>query len=734
MVCKECGSYNAENLSVCKECGAKLREDDTTASGAEVRGAAEDGRPSREFVKAPSWPKSAYNGAPEKPVSDTPASSGSFRPTIPPRPVASAPAATCPHCGKPIVSDAPFCAYCGQRVAGEPAPAAVSARPAAKPAPAPAPSRATYSATDFDDEDDDDYDDEDEEDYKPSKPAKRGGKMARRDEQDDLDEYDDEDGYDEEEYDDQPPKRAKGTTILFWGLIVLLLALIAIFGMYIAKKNFDGDFGKMFASIGTVFNKNGTEDVDAPDASATADPESQMYTASISEYTDPTTSEVYFDIDIYAPTGSSIRIITDATLKQDTTTVPSNNHVILRIAREVFMPNAPVDTEVVTITPNIQVIAPDGTTQQLTVPDITVNVPTLSMTVTEPAADTVNATFDNSPIAIMGQVNNYDGEIAVFVNDEQVFVDSTGLFTASYTPKAAPMIAAPTEAPVASTDPSATPDPSASPDASAAPSTSPSTSPEGSLEEPEATEATEAPAVTDETGAATDTVTPTGGTETITIEARKNNCVTARKVITVEPYVMQTMSFTVTNDLTGLSSAEGSVTLTGTATPGAVITATCPSADVTFGQAVVSETGTFSLVVSIAKVGAYDVSLVGKLTGYYDGTANVTVERPPSGSSSAFKKAAADLTKSYDKIVGGSVTSGDFVFTGKITEIISADPYTIFRVKLSNDTEVIVANRSAKSTINSSDVKDKKQIAGTLKGLYTDGKTPFIWGWFIWNK
>ena len=54
-----------------------------------------------------------------------------------------------------------------------------------------------------------------------------------------LGDYEEE--FDEEEYDELPPKRAKGTTILFWGLIVLLLALIAIFGMYIAKKNFDGD-------------------------------------------------------------------------------------------------------------------------------------------------------------------------------------------------------------------------------------------------------------------------------------------------------------------------------------------------------------------------------------------------------------------------------------------------------------------------------------------------------------
>ena len=232
----------------------------------------------------------------------------------------------------------------------------------------------------------------------------------------------------------------------------------------------------------------------------------------------------------------------------------------------------------------------------------------------------------------------------------------------------------------------------------------------------------------------TDGTTPaTTGGETITIEARKNNCVTARKVITVEPYVIQTMSFTLNNDIKSLSSDAGTVTLTGTCTPGAAISATSTSTDVTFGQATVTETGTFTIPVTIAKVGAYDVNIVGKLTGYYDGTATTIVERPPTVSSSAFKKAAGDFAKNFEKIKAGTTTSGDFVVTGKITEIISSDPYTIFRVQVSEGVEVVVYNRSAKSTINASDVKDKKQVAGTLKGVYTDG-TPVLWGWFIWNK
>jgi hypothetical protein len=720
MVCKECGSYNAENLSVCKECGAKLRDDDTSSNSVEQATANEEGRPARDFVKPPAWPKSAFAGAPEKPAGSAsagaPVPSGSFRPTIPPRTAATP---TCPHCGKPVLSDAPFCAYCGQRVAGE-APAAVPVpvptRPAAKPA-AVQPSRPSYAATDFDDEDDDDYEADDEEDYRPAKASKRPGKLARHQE-DDFDEYDEDDEEYDDEYDDEmPAKRGKGTTILFWSLIALLLALIVVFGLYIARKNFDGDVGKMFSSIGTIFNKGNSDDLNAADPSSTTDPNSQMYTATITESTDAATNEVWYDIDIVAPTGSAIRVVTDATLTQDTVKVPANDRIVLHIPRDVFMPNAPVDSETVTLQPNIQAISPDGQTMQVAVPAITVTVPVLSMTVTEPMGGTVNATFDNSPIAIIGQVNNYDGEIAVYVNDEQVYVDSTGMFTASYTPKqVAAVQTLPTALPEATTDPSVTPDPAAS------------TSPDATTED---VTATEEPLV-DET-AATDTL-PTGSTETISIEARKNNCVTARTVITVEPYVMQTMSFTIDNDLKSLSSDSGSVTITGTCTPGAVITGKSASPDVTFGEATVSDTGTFSMLVTIAKVGGFDISLEGKLQGYYDGTANAIVERPPTVSSSSFKKAAADIAKNMDKIKSGATTSGDFVVTGRITEIISTDPYTIFRVQISEGVEVIVYNRSAKSTINSSDLKEKKQVAGTLKGLYTDGVTPVLWGWFIWNK
>ncbi|HWQ06256.1 MAG TPA: hypothetical protein VN453_03490, partial [Feifaniaceae bacterium] len=66
MVCKECGTFNAENQTLCKFCGAKLRDDDAGAATEETSAQREEGKPSRDFVKAPSWPTRAFSGAPDQ--------------------------------------------------------------------------------------------------------------------------------------------------------------------------------------------------------------------------------------------------------------------------------------------------------------------------------------------------------------------------------------------------------------------------------------------------------------------------------------------------------------------------------------------------------------------------------------------------------------------------------------------------------------------------------------------
>jgi uncharacterized Zn finger protein (UPF0148 family) len=806
MVCRECGAYNAEHLTHCRVCAAKLKDD--APSGADPSSASGEGqRPAQDFVKAPTWPTRAYSGAektasvqpaqpaPTQPAAPAAGTAATYKPyttatgssglysSIPARqPAAAAPAApaqsaasVCPHCGKPTLSGALFCPYCGTSLApapsGAPAAAAASAGSARRQAPA-RPARKQEPA--FEDEDfDEDEDAEDDEDFdvrskksrkKPVKKAKAKKKSRFEDDYDDDEEDDealeseDEDDYeDEDEFDDDmPKKKSKGTTFLFWGLIILLVALVAVFGVYIIKKNFGGDVGALSSSLSSLFGgkkDTATEGETTGEGQTVPMEEDNMYTATISEYTDETTGEVFYDLDMYAPTGSTVRIITDAQLKSDTATVPSNDHVVLRVARDVFMPNAPCDQETITISPDIQVDTPDGETVKLKVDDITVTVPTLTMELTSPSGDTVQQTYNNDPILIQGTVDNTN-VTEIYINGEARPI-SGGAFALSYTPQivpniaAAPVVAA-TAAPAATDaaaadaagtadgETAATTDDAAADDATAddaAADDTAETTPGVQAETP-APEATAAPAPVSSGTAPTDT----NGNETITIEAKLNNYVTARKVITIEKYVVQNKTLVVTNDpATGLSSAEGTVTLQGnvTYTADAKIVPSVGSDDtqVTFGTPAISSTGSFSVQVNIAEVGAYEVTLDATATGYNPSTTTCIVERPPTEKSSVFLKKCTSLEKKYDDIKGGTVATGNFQGTGKITEIISTSPYTIFKVQLNGtDKEVVCVNRSTKSTINSSKVGQKKQIMGSLAGTYEETGLPYVWVWYILNK
>ncbi len=760
MVCKECGAYNAEHLTHCRVCAAKLRDDSAAAPAAPAREENAD-RPAREFAAAPSWPKSAFSGAPENPplkaaasaAPKTEAASGAaaqrpaLRSTLQ-QPAEPATRRACPHCGKATLADAPYCAYCGELLNG-PAKAA-SAMPAAAPA---AMKKAAAHAAPVDDFDDDydDYDDED--DPKPAK--KRSGRQSKKsnDADDDFDdeEYDDEDyddeDYDDEDYDELPKKRGKGTTILFWGLIILLIAVIGICGKVIADRNFDGDFGKMFASIGSIFG--GKQDAsaetaiteDGGDAAATS---AAMYTATISPYTDSAGNR-YFDVNVIAPTGSKVQVVSSAALETSEATVPDYDNVILRVAEAVFLPNAPCDSETVTVTPSIQAVTADGQTIPISVDPITITVPVLSLTLESPAESSVQATFANDPIVITGTVDDPttedDHSVEVYINDVRVDVYAGGTFTYNYTPTIAPTVAATPADTSAATDAAAT-----AADPSAEATTPPEGTTAGGLGETvtaagDDTTVSDEEAASDDTAAAADAATTaaTGaaGTETITVEARKNNCVTARTVITVQPYVFQNMSLLVSNDAAAGVSADtssGALTLQGTVTPGAVMTASCDSDKVSIGEPTVSATGNFTIAVTISAVGAYNIKLTATQDGYNEAATTTIVERAPADTYKKFKTGASDLSSIIAKVTSGETTSGDVYFTGTVTEILGTSPYTVFKVKLSDDTEVVCVNRSAKSKINSGDVKQKKQLFGSLFGFYNDSTMPYIWVWFILNK
>ena len=162
MVCKECGAYNAEHLTHCRVCAAKLKDAEPAAETVDAGQEEASARPTRRFAQAPKWPTNAYTvkEAPQQPVSDEKsaetakvepaqdepqksADAAAEKPAEKPveksaavpvsaAPVVQAPPRTasvraaapmtenkqfCTACGKPLMPDAMFCAYCGAKTA-----------------------------------------------------------------------------------------------------------------------------------------------------------------------------------------------------------------------------------------------------------------------------------------------------------------------------------------------------------------------------------------------------------------------------------------------------------------------------------------------------------------------------------------------------------------------------------------------------------------------------------------
>ena len=300
---------------------------------------------------------------------------------------------------------------------------------------------------------DDDFEDDLDEDFsdkKPSKKSKKGlfGKKKSADEdfddsfddiQDDEEEFDD-DYYDQEFDDDEEEgKKKKGGTVLFIILVIVLLALIAFFGTYILKKNYGGSISNLVSSL------KGTEQTateNAAEASAnivstdtqTFDPNDLSATIAETELD----GVEFFVITVHAPTGSIVKVLSKASLENDTATVQQDNQVAIRVQRAIFLPGDYCETSTVTVTPQLEITKPDGSTEVLNVPSGTVTVPQVSLIVSKPETNPVEATADGSAIEVSGTVDDYN--VSVSVNGASVDVyaneDGSGIFSYEYTPVA----------------------------------------------------------------------------------------------------------------------------------------------------------------------------------------------------------------------------------------------------------------------------------------------------------
>lgn len=461
MICKECGAYNSDSSVYCRVCSAKLTDAEAAPSQEETNVTeSASSRPARRFTQMPTWSKEAYSGASEAQTtgrrfapsaqpaeetasvlpeeeSSTPAAAQPVAPAVAATPAAR-PAFTstrsvsaysfkptvtvpeeaepelCPNCGNRLVTDTPYCPYCGKRVRTdiEPAqsihlPAASAATPAVeKPAETVAEKAAIKTAA--------------KPDTKAAvKPAKDDEFL---DDEYDDDEYDDYDA-DDEEYEEEDEGKKGGSSMVFWILIVVLVLLIGGIALFLLKNNggIDGIkaliSGKPAATVAETVPGVATE----PETVATdivTDPNEVK--ASIEECVMDNGGRGFM-IDVTAPAGNTVHIITAAALKTDKAQIGTNGRVQIKVPESIFIPDDYCETEQVSVTPQVELIGTDGSVEPLPLPDISVTVPVLSLTLENPASDTIEENMDGSDIVVSGTVSDGYAELTVNGNPTTIY-------------------------------------------------------------------------------------------------------------------------------------------------------------------------------------------------------------------------------------------------------------------------------------------------------------------------
>lgn len=188
-------------------------------------------------------------------------------------------------------------------------------------------------------------------------------------------------------------KKANRGRLIFVGVAALLIVAIVVFLMI-------GIFG---GGLSSLFG--GSKPLAEPYISKTGEPG--------------------YLITIKTKTGNGVRVVAP---RMDKTFVAENTNVPMFIPETAWLPTTPVETATIEVVPDITIIDKDGKETKVEIEPITINVPALTLNVTEPAGETFTAT--SQTITFSGTVSNPGATVTV--NETAMTVDQAGNFTGYY--------------------------------------------------------------------------------------------------------------------------------------------------------------------------------------------------------------------------------------------------------------------------------------------------------------
>ncbi len=132
-------------------------------------------------------------------------------------------------------------------------------------------------------------------------------------------------------------------------------------------------------------------------------------------------------VTIYARAGNTVTVRLNG--QEVSGVINSSNEKEIRIPKADFLPAEPVDGTTKELVPDISITTKDGEIFPVEVTPIPVQVPALSLTVTEPSAASV--AVGKAAVKFAGTVN--DGSVGVFVEGQPLTVNEDGTFSGEYT-------------------------------------------------------------------------------------------------------------------------------------------------------------------------------------------------------------------------------------------------------------------------------------------------------------
>lgn len=198
-------------------------------------------------------------------------------------------------------------------------------------------------------------------------------------------------------------KRNKNT--LFYAVGGVLLVALLVLGGILINRNYGG-VGGLFRSVfgGSPILKD----------------------AKITEGVNDKGIECYI-VTVYARAGNTVTVRLNG--QEVSGVINSSNEKEVRIPKADFLPSEPVEGTTAQLVPDISVVTTDGEVFPVELPPIEVQVPALSLTVTEPAASSL--AVGRPKVTFAGTVN--DGSVGVFVEGQPLTVNQDGTFSGEYT-------------------------------------------------------------------------------------------------------------------------------------------------------------------------------------------------------------------------------------------------------------------------------------------------------------